>query len=206
MNKSAPRRRAMAELTPAWLEQAALAHLARFATSGPRLARLLEAKLTRAARRLGMESEPSWRQGIAALITRLEARGLLDDGLYAEAKARRLQRQGQPGAAIARALQAEGLTRAQAATALGRLAVESSDGAAGDLAAAIAYVRRRRLGPYRPEAERARHAEKDLAALARRGFARLVADLVLAADNPEALAGLLRQARAEDPSHREAKP
>jgi regulatory protein len=39
-----------------------------------------------------------------------------------------------------------------------------------ELEAARAYVRRRRLGPFRPEAERQPNRQRDLAALARTGF------------------------------------
>jgi regulatory protein len=52
------------------------------------------------------------------------------------------------------------------------------------LAAAAAYARRRRLGPFRrvPE-ERAERRQKDLAALARRGFGYGVAKQVIDADD-----------------------
>jgi regulatory protein len=39
-----------------------------------------------------------------------------------------------------------------------------------ELEAARAYVRRRRLGPHRPESERLENRRRDLAALARHGF------------------------------------
>jgi regulatory protein len=39
-----------------------------------------------------------------------------------------------------------------------------------ELAAALAYARRRRLGPYRSPAARTDLREKDLAALGRQGF------------------------------------
>ena len=40
-----------------------------------------------------------------------------------------------------------------------------------EMAAALAFARRRRLGPFRTTASRAEHREKDLAKLARQGFA-----------------------------------
>lgn len=171
-------------VTPAWLEEAALAHLARYATSGQRLARLLETKARRNARFRPEEPAPDpalvagW---IAALIERLKTRRLLDDAAYAEARARRLHRQGQPLAAIRRALCAEGLSREQAAAATASFAAEDggADPVAADLAAALAYLRRRRLGPFRPAAERAAARDKDLALLGRRGFSRFIAEAAL---------------------------
>ena len=61
-----------------------------------------------------------------------------------------------------------------------------------DLAAACAFARRRRLGPFRRgQADRAR----ELAAFARAGFARREAEAVLACVNPEAVAALLSEDR-----------
>ncbi len=56
-----------------------------------------------------------------------------------------------------------------------------------ELAAARHFARRRRLGPFRAAAERQRHAERDLAALARAGFSYRVARSVMAAKTPEDL-------------------
>lgn len=72
-------------------------------------------------------------------------------------------------------------------------ALETVDEPTGELAAACALVRRRRLGPYRPAGTRAAHRQKDLAALARAGFSLDMARKVLAAGNPEALERLLRE-------------
>jgi regulatory protein len=57
-----------------------------------------------------------------------------------------------------------------------------------NLAAACAFARRRRLGPFRRgPADRAR----ELAAFARAGFARREAEAVLGCADPEAVAALL---------------
>jgi regulatory protein len=65
----------------------------------------------------------------------------------------------------------------------------AGDSTADELVAAIAYARRRRLGPYRPVAGRAEARLKDLQALARAGFDHGVARVVIDAADPEALAG-----------------
>ncbi len=55
------------------------------------------------------------------------------------------------------------------------------------LAAALACARRRRLGPYRPPAARKSMREKDLASLARAGFAHDIARRVVEAKTAEEL-------------------
>jgi len=50
-----------------------------------------------------------------------------------------------------------------------------------DLAAALAFARRRRLGPYRASAARGAHRTRDLAALGRQGFAYALARRVIEA-------------------------
>ncbi|MHA1114431.1 MAG: regulatory protein RecX, partial [Alphaproteobacteria bacterium] len=62
---------------------------------------------------------------------------------------------------------------------------------AADLAAAIAYARRRRLGPWRVAAARAERRERDLAALARAGFNYDLARRVVDAPDTAAAEALL---------------
>ncbi|MGH6947427.1 MAG: regulatory protein RecX, partial [Kiloniellales bacterium] len=56
-----------------------------------------------------------------------------------------------------------------------------------ELKAALAFARRRRLGPYRAEPDRAGRRERDLAALARQGFAYELARRVIDCRDPAAL-------------------
>ena len=56
-----------------------------------------------------------------------------------------------------------------------------------ELAAVIAYARRRRLGPWAPAEVRAGRQERDLAALARAGFSYRVARMVVEASDPSTL-------------------
>jgi regulatory protein len=67
------------------------------------------------------------------------------------------------------------------------LAALKKDAADPDLAAGLAFARRRRLGPFRPAAEREARRLKDLAALARQGFALELARRVIDADDPQEL-------------------
>ena len=111
-------------------------------------------------------------------------RGLLDDGRFAEGRARSLLARGRPTVAIRAALRDHGVDAADAARAVAALREEAPQ---PDLAAALALARRRRLGPYRPADARASRRDKDLAVMARAGFSREIACRVIDAADPEAL-------------------
>jgi regulatory protein len=86
---------------------------------------------------------------------------------------------------IAAGLAAKGIAAEERAAALDSLRETAPD---PDLAAACAFARRRRLGPYRRgPGDRAR----ELGAFARAGFARREAEAVLACADPDAVAALL---------------
>ncbi len=163
------------------LRARALRHLGRYATHRARL----EALLLRWGRRLGACREPDaeLRRIARALVAEFAAAGYLDDRAFAEARARRWLARGVPPARIRRRLLDLGLDAATVAGVMADLAGtgEEEDGGeeAAELAAARAYVRRRRLGPHRPPAERAAMRARDLAALARAGFSYRVARRVL---------------------------
>jgi len=111
---------------------------------------------------------------------------LLDDDAYAAARATSLSRRGDSLRAIRARLMAKGVAGEVVASAVGSLQELGPD---PDLAAACAFARRRRLGPFRRAAsDRAR----ELAAFARAGFSRRVAVAVLACADEEAVAALAR--------------
>jgi regulatory protein len=68
------------------------------------------------------------------------------------------------------------------------------DGADPDLAAACAFARRRRLGPFRRDPATPQDRSRALAAFARAGFGRRAAESVLACTDPDAVAALLAPA------------
>ena len=67
------------------------------------------------------------------------------------------------------------------------IAALKEEAADPDLAAGLAFARRRRLGPFRPAAERPARRLKDLAALARQGFDVELARRVIDAQDLEEL-------------------
>lgn len=174
-------------VTPQNLEASALAYLARFASSSANLSRLLQHRVRRSAAAHGTDpaEADAW---IDALIVKLQRAGLLNDTLYAEAKAASLHRRGVAGRVIAATLAAKGIP---APLIKGALSEEDDEtGLArrpgGDRAAAIAFARRRRLGPFRPPETRTAHTQKDLARMARAGFDQATAmSVILASDEGE---------------------
>jgi regulatory protein len=121
---------------------------------------------------------------IEALVDRYRGSGLLDDDAYAAARAQSLHRRGDSLSSIRARLQAKGVAAEAVAAALRSLRDSSAD---PDLAAACAFARRRRLGPYRRGgADR----ERDLASFARAGFSRRIAEAVLRCPDPEAAEAL----------------
>jgi regulatory protein len=176
--RKAPRR-----ITAQCLDRVALAYLQRFASSAQNLRRVLMRRVERSARAHG--DDPAGGAALVdALIERYRAAGLLDDRVYAEAKAESLRRRGDSGRAIRAKLALKGVDRDLASTALEQADGESPD---AEMAAAVALARRRGLGPYRKQEERAEVRTRDLAALARAGFSYDVAQRVVDTDDPEGL-------------------
>jgi regulatory protein len=180
-------------VTASLLEKAALHYLARFQSSSTELRRVLLRRVERAARAHG--GDPT--EGAAmveALITRYRAAGLLDDDAYAAAKAASLQRRGTSRQGIRSRLVHKGIAPENIARTLEQLdAVPET----GELAAAAALARRRRLGPYR-KAARDPYRMKDLAALARAGFSHEIARRVLDAADGQALEALVAEETEAD--------
>ncbi|MCW5698248.1 MAG: RecX family transcriptional regulator [Rhodospirillales bacterium] len=154
------------KITAQSLENAALFYVQRFATSAENLRRVLMRRVERSARVHDTDRE----EGAAivdGLIDRYRRSGLLDDGGYAEARVGTLHRRGVPTQGIRTRLRQKGVGEDHIETALSKLADEVDD---TDLAAAVNLARRRRLGPFRPPAQRADMRDRDLASLGRAGF------------------------------------
>jgi regulatory protein len=177
-------------ITPTYLENAALHYLERFASSSTNLKRVLMRKVWRAAA-AGHGDAAEGERLVDALIARYVAAGLVDDKAYAAQRAASLRRQGNSRFAIRGKLALKGVAGTLIESALGEL---DGDGAQGEIAAACALVRRRRLGPFRAAAARKDSWQKDLAALARAGFSLDVARRVLRARDRDALEAMARGA------------
>jgi regulatory protein len=171
----------MAEAPPdqGKLLEAALNHLARYAASETGMARVLSRRLDRWARtqmddeRDGADIAAALRRAKAAIpgvIARLKELGALNDEAFAASRAKRLSREGKSRRATMAHLAAKGV-RAPAV----------DDDPERELAAACAYLRRRRAGPFGDAPEL-----KILGAMARGGFSQDVARRALRLDRDEA--------------------
>ncbi|MCX7382626.1 MAG: RecX family transcriptional regulator [Alphaproteobacteria bacterium] len=179
----------MADSPPdeARLHEAALNHIARYATTRAGLLRVLERRIDRWARAApepDRDALTAARRAARAVVERLAALGAIDDAAFAASRARSLTRAGKSRQAIAAHLASRGVAAETSRAATAR----DQD---TDLAAALAWAKRRRIGPFRPTETDADGRRKELGVLARAGFDREVALLALACPAEEAEARVI---------------
>jgi regulatory protein len=176
--------------TRAALHEAALAYLGRGAATADSVRKTLERRCSNWARgsvRAGRDAEgvaadaAVARELIPEIVARLREVGLVDDATFAENRARRMSSAGRSRRAISAHLKQKGVDAETV-----REAVPHDAGA--ELAAALAFARKRRIGPFssgeQPEGRDAqREADrKALGALARAGFDWNVCERVMRMD------------------------
>ncbi|GGB44737.1 recombinase RecX [Roseibium aquae] len=103
------------------------------------------------------------REDVDAVVTRCIELGLVDDEKYAQSKAFGLRQRGGSARRIRAALANKGVDPDLAETVIADTPDTETD-------AARTFARRRRLGPWRPDAQRAEKRDRDVAALCRAGF------------------------------------
>jgi regulatory protein len=159
-------------VSPAWLERAALHYLERYSASTEMLRRTLARRVEKRARARS-EDPAAFADLIAATVARAVSAGLVDDARFADTRLATLRRRGTSSRGVTAKLAGKGVPRdvVEAAMQAERDAADEGDEGAIEAAAARAYARRRRLGPHRRPDQRAAHRDRDLAALARAGFA-----------------------------------
>ena len=165
------------------LRETALAHLGRFAATEAGLARVLSRRIdrwARAAGEAGLAPETidsalrAAREAVPRVVEAMRGAGAVDDAAFAESRVRRLIRQGKSRRATLAHLAGKGVDTALATRLL-------PDDPASDLAAACAYLRRRRLPPFGSGGR-----DRALASLARGGFSRDVAERALDLEQAQA--------------------
>lgn len=144
------------------MERLALHYLGRYATTRAKLATYLNRKLDE---RGWAEDGPS---PVAEIVARMAELGYVDDRAFAEMRSASLGRRGYGVRRQADALRAAGVDEADRSAVLME---REEDGETGDHASALAFVRRKRIGPFAtaptdPDARR-----KALAAMMRAGHA-----------------------------------
>ena len=171
------KRRPTPPLTASWLQAEAVQYLQRWPASESRVRRLLWKRVKRAQSFHGGTNDE-----VAPLVDEvmdaLRRHKFLDDARYARLWIDSLRRRGTSKRMIFKKLQEKGVSRDNIATALD--AHEPEEGGDPEQASALAYAKRRRLGPYRvPIDESWERKKKDLASMARAGFSYGVAQTVL---------------------------
>lgn len=175
------------------LHDAALTHLARYGATQSGLLHVLNRRIARwAASDVGdPDQAAALRQAAKAIVAKLAESGAVSDQAYATARSRTLLRAGKSGRAIGAHLSSKGVPAEVSA------ALRAPDA----LGAAAIHLRRRRLGPFRtdpdaPSAGTPDTRRRELASLARAGFAQSIAKDALALSRDEAEA-LIVQFRAD---------
>lgn len=161
------KRRAPRPLDAEMLRQLALNHVARYATTRAKLRSYLARKL----RERGWQGDGA--PSVEAIVERMAALGYVDDRAFAETRAAGLARRGYGPRRIADALRMAGIDEAD-----GEAAREAAGAAAWD--AALAFARRRRIGPFATDSLMPGPArDKALAALIRAGHAFEIARILV---------------------------
>lgn len=185
----------MTRITESALRDAALAHLARFATTEAGLRRVLGNRIRRWARTAieeGQDAEAiaaataTALTQAAAIAARMVQAGAVDDAIFAAARARRLSGSGRSARATLAHLASKGVAAETA-----RAALDHED-MPGDAIAALILCRKRRFGPFAAAPPEAALRQKWLASLARAGFSGAIARAALEMSRAEAEARLAR--------------
>lgn len=145
----------------------AVRYLERYQTSRSRLIRYLE----RALRARGWAGDPP--PDPVAVADAMVARGFVDDEAFAGARARSLARRGYGPGRVRSALVAAGIDPET-----GEAALADMD----SLGAAIAFARRRRLGPFGPQPLDREARERQIGKLVRAGHSPRLARAIVAAE------------------------
>ncbi len=148
-------RRAPKPIDAARLDELALAYAARFAVSAAKLADYLRRKLRE--RGWAGDDEPP----VSMIVERFVSAGYVDDAAYARAKSASMLRRGLGERRVRQALDAAGIGEADRS--------EAAPGEEEARGSALAFARKRRLGPFgAPPADR-KSREKQVAAMLRAG-------------------------------------
>ena len=173
-------------ITARSLENAATSYLERYPSTAEGLRRVLN----RRVRKAEITEAPivvNVQQVIDGIVARFVQAGAIDDQAFAQTKARALHRRGASTRLTLQKLRTAGIDGDTLARAMAGLDRElDTDPRQREWQAAVALARRRRLGPFRQK-ERRDHRARDLAAMARGGFAYELARKVIDAVDVDAL-------------------
>ena len=171
------KRRPTPPLTASWLQAEAVQYLQRWPASEARVRRLLWKRVKRAQSFHGGTQEEA-APLVDEVMEALRRNRFVDDARYARLWIDSLRRRGTSRRMIFKKLQEKGVAQHEISVALE--SHEPEDGGDSEAASALAYAKRRRLGPYRvPHDDSRERKQKDLASMARAGFSYGIARSVL---------------------------
>lgn len=169
-------------VSAAYLERAALHYLERYSASVAMLRRTLQRRVEKRCRLRG-EDPSAHAETIDAVVARAVSAGLVDDARFTAGRMAALRRRGTSARALSAKLAAKGVSRDLVADAMAAERDEAeAEGTDTEETAAAAYAKRRRLGPWRRPGTREAHRDRDLAAMARAGFAYGLARRIVESD------------------------
>ena len=174
-------------ITAKYLMNAATFYLERYPCTAEGLRRVLNRRVAK-ARTTEAPVMENVEQAIAGIVARFVDAGVIDDKAFAQTKARALHRRGTSSRLTRQKLKHAGVDGDTLDRAMAALDEELDTNPAGrEWQAAVALARRRRLGPFRLDKDRTEKRLRDLAAMARAGFAFDVAKKVIDAKGIDAL-------------------
>lgn len=174
-------------ITAKFLQNAAAFYLERYPATAEGLRRVLN----RRVRKAEVADAPvmdNVEQAIEAIVARFVEAGAINDKEFAQTKARALHRRGTSSRLTRQKLAHAGVDGDTLDRAMAALDEElDTNPAEREWQAAVALARRRRLGPFRVEKDRRDKRLRDLATMARAGFAFDLARKVIDAKSADAL-------------------
>lgn len=166
MTERPPHRKPARPLDPARLRSLALHYVGRFATTEHKLATYLKRKI----RERGWDNEAD--PALDALVIEFAALGYVDDTGFANARAASLLRRGYGPARVRMSLREAGIA-ADNITSLTDIDEEQAQ------SAALAFAKRKRLGPFATETPDPAKRQKALAAMIRAGHGFALAQKII---------------------------
>jgi len=180
-------RRPARPITAKYLQNAAAFYLERYPSTAEGLRRVLNRRVRR-AQMLEAPVMDNVMEAIEAVVAKFVDAGVIDDKAFAQTKARALHRRGTSTRLTRQRLKHAGVGSDTLDEAMVGLDEElDTDPAKREWQAAITLARRRRLGPFRPAGDRKDNRARDLATMARAGFAYDVARKVIDTADPDSL-------------------
>lgn len=119
---------------------------------------------------------------IEIVIIDLEEKGLLNDSLYSELKSKNFLKRGYSLNKIKQSLSQKGISQNLLRETIEKIQEDNTN---PDFYSAIRICKKRRIGPYRPEANKEIFYKKDMGVLARSGFSYDLSKEVLALDKKQ---------------------